>query len=87
LPQLAALLDISPNHLSQVINEQLTRNFHDFVNAYRVKEAQQRLLDEPDRTVLDIALDAGFNSKSAFYKVFKQHCNMTPLQFQRENQP
>ncbi|MCP4937089.1 MAG: AraC family transcriptional regulator [bacterium] len=85
LPQLAALLNISPNHLSQVINEQLTRNFHDFVNAYRVKEAQQRLLDEPDRTVLDIALDAGFNSKSAFYKVFKQHCNMTPLQFQRAN--
>ncbi|MCP4415623.1 MAG: AraC family transcriptional regulator [Chloroflexi bacterium] len=87
LLQLAALLDISPNHLSQVINEQLARSFHNFVNAYRVKEAQQLLLDEPDRTVLDIALDAGFNSKSAFYKVFKQQCNMTPLQFQRENQP
>ncbi|MCP5094016.1 MAG: AraC family transcriptional regulator [Chloroflexi bacterium] len=87
LPQLAALLNISPNHLSQVINGQLARNFHDFVNTYRVQEAQQRLLDESDRTVLDIALDAGFNSKSAFYKVFKQHCNMTPLQFQRENQP
>ena len=87
LAQLAALLDISPNYLSQVINEQMGRNFHDFINAYRVKDAQQRLLEEPERTVLDIALDAGFNSKSAFYKVFKQHCNMTPLQFQRENRP
>jgi AraC-like DNA-binding protein len=83
LPQLAKRLSISPNYLSQIINEQLKRNFFDFVNRYRVEEAKGYLLD-PDKqreNVLTLALDAGFNSKSAFYTAFKKHTGMTPGQF------
>lgn len=85
IADLASQLNIQPNYLSQVINEKLNRNFYDFVNGYRVEEAKQRLLAEPERTILDIALDSGFNSKSVFYKVFKQQCGMTPSQFRDEN--
>ena len=41
MPQLAARLDLSPNYLSQVINEQLNKNFFDFVNHYRIEEAKR----------------------------------------------
>ena len=83
LPQLAGRLNVSSNHLSQVINEQLTSNFFDFVNRYRVEDAKRLLLTNPSYTVMDIALDAGFNSKSAFYKSFRQHVAMTPSQFRK----
>ena len=83
LPQLAGQLNVSSNHLSQVINEQLTSNFFDFVNRYRVEDAKRLLLANPNRVVLDVALDVGFNSKSAFYKSFRQHVAMTPSQFRK----
>ena len=83
LPQLAEQLNISANHLSQVINEHLAKNFFEFVNRYRVEEAKRLLLTDPKRTVLDVALDAGFNSKSGFYKAFRQQIGMTPSQYRK----
>ena len=83
LVQLSELLDVSPNHLSQVINERLSLNFFDFVNSYRIEAAKRLLIErDPKRyTILGLALDSGFNSKSAFYKGFKKHTGMTPIAF------
>ncbi len=83
LPMLAKMLDVSPNHLSQVINGKLNKSFFDFVNSYRVEEAKRVLTaPESDRfSILGIAMDAGFNSKSSFYSAFKKHTGMTPSQF------
>lgn len=85
LPKLAEILEISPHHLSQVINERLEVNFFDFINRYRVEEAKQQLAKTQRRrpNILTIALDAGFNSKSAFYTAFKRHTEMTPSQFRK----
>lgn len=83
LTQLAGQLGISSNYLSQVINEQLKINFFDFINHHRVEEAK-RLLADPGKTkknILAIALESGFNSKSAFYTAFKKHTGITPTQF------
>ena len=85
LPELAAGLAISPNHLSQIINEKFGQNFFDFINGYRLKEAERALLD-PDLghlTILAIAYEAGFNSKSAFNVAFKKYAEMTPSQFRK----
>lgn len=85
LPQLAKQIGISPNYLSQVINEQFEKNFFDFINDYRVQEAK-RLLVETDKAslnIVSIAYDAGFNSKSAFYTAFKKHVGVTPSQFRK----
>jgi AraC-like DNA-binding protein len=83
LALLADKLDISPLHLSQVINENLGKSYFDFVNEYRVQETKKVLTSpEAERfSILGIALDAGFNSKSAFYTAFKKHAGMTPTQF------
>jgi AraC-like DNA-binding protein len=85
LAELAAGLSVSPNHLSQIINDALGQSFFDFVNAYRVKEAQKALHDPSNRnlTILAIAYEAGFNSKSTFNTAFKKHTRMTPSQFKR----
>ena len=85
LSQLAEQLGISANYLSQVINEQFEKNFFDFINGLRVEEAK-RLLSDPKRadiSVLTIALDSGFNSKSAFYTAFNKHVGVTPSQFRK----
>jgi AraC-like DNA-binding protein len=88
LPQLARQLGISPNYLSQVINEQLNVNFYDFVNGYRVEEARRLMREAGQKNVniLSIALDSGFNSKSAFYTAFKKVASMTPTQYRKSLQ-
>ena len=85
LPQLAQQLGISANYLSQVINEQLQVNFYDFINGYRVEEARRlmRKSGQEKTNILNIALDSGFNSKSAFYTAFKKATSMTPTQYRK----
>lgn len=85
LPDLARLVETSPNYLSQVINEQLQMNFFDFVNSYRVETAKQLIISPAPHThtILDIAMESAFNSKSAFYVAFKKQVGMTPAAFKK----
>jgi len=83
LKDVATHLGISVNHLSQVINEQLQKSFFDFVNTYRVEEVK-RLLNESRHeqlTLLAVAYDSGFNSKSSFNSIFKKLTGMTPSEY------
>jgi len=85
LPGLADRVGIPAYQLSQVINESLGANFFDFVNGYRVEEAK-RLLQDPSKsayTILAIAEEAGFNSKSAFNAAFKRYAGQTPSEFRQ----
>jgi AraC-like DNA-binding protein len=83
IQKLAEKLSIPPNHLSQTINERLGQTFSDFINSYRVEEAKRKLLDPTLKhlSVLGIAEEVGFNSKSSFNAVFKKHTRMTPSEF------
>ncbi|HTX73078.1 MAG TPA: helix-turn-helix domain-containing protein [Rectinemataceae bacterium] len=83
LPKLAALLQASPHHLSQLLNQRLGTSFYDYVNRLRVEEVKRCLSDpaKAEESVLDIALECGFNSKSAFNRIFKQHTTLSPTQF------
>ncbi len=90
LMELAAQLAVSPHNLSQVFNCEIQKSFFDFVNEYRVMEAKKLLssLEHKHYSILAIALDAGFNSKSAFYAAFGKHAGMTPSEFRkRQTQP
>ena len=79
----AEKLEISVNHLSQVINQHSGKNFFKFINEYRVEEAKKLLLDQSNKkyTILAIAYDCGFNSKSSFNTIFKQYTGKTPSGF------
>lgn len=85
LSQLASRVGISPNHLSQVLNESLRQSFFDFVTTYRVEEAKKGILNPANKhlTILAIAYEAGFTSKSSFNSAFKKHTGMTPTQFKK----
>ncbi|MEM7375023.1 MAG: helix-turn-helix domain-containing protein [Bacteroidota bacterium] len=86
LTELAEILGVSRQELSQVINEHFEKNFFDFINAYRLEEAKMLLLDPQysKLTIRGISQEAGFKSKSTFYSLFKQHTGMTPTNYQKE---
>jgi AraC-like DNA-binding protein len=71
----------NPHYVSQVINQDLGTSFYDLVNRQRIRDAMDGLLRQPDRAVLEIALEVGFNSKSTFNAAFRQHAGTTPTQF------
>ncbi|MEL7123737.1 MAG: helix-turn-helix transcriptional regulator [Bacteroidota bacterium] len=85
LNKLAQHLQISPHHLSEVINDEFELSYYDLINQYRIQEAQSILIN-PDfqhLTILAISLEAGFNSKSAFNRVFKKLSGKTPSEFRK----
>ena len=86
---LANAMRIHPKDLSKLINEYLQQNFFDFINRYRIREAQDLLMNSPDKkiTVLEILYKSGFNSKSSFNTLFKKYTGLTPTDFKNQNSP
>jgi ligand-binding sensor domain-containing protein/AraC-like DNA-binding protein len=87
LRDLAQRLRIHSNHLSRIINERFGASFNDFVNRYRIEEAKRRLADPEAReaSILDIALNSGFFSKSVFNTAFKKFVGTTPSEYRKRN--
>ena len=77
---------IPRHYITEVLNEKHGRNFFSFVNEYRVREVISRLRDPRYRhyTILAIAFDSGFNSKSTFNTFFKAYTGKTPSDFRQE---
>lgn len=83
LRQLAECLSVNTNYLSQVINEQHGKNFFEFINEYRV-DALKEMLEKPENrqfTILSLAFECGFNSKTTFNTAFKRITGFTPSQY------
>lgn len=86
LEELADRLNIPRHHLSQIINERLGKNYFEFINTYRVREAK-RILSDPERSgdiILRIALESGFNNKTTFNSAFKSEVGTTPSQYRKK---
>jgi AraC-like DNA-binding protein len=77
---LASLTGIQRHYITQVLNEKHGRNFFTFINEYRVREVINKFSDPRfnNYTILAIAFDAGFNSKTTFNSIFKSHTGQTP---------
>lgn len=69
------------HYVSQVINQHMNTTFYEMVNRHRVRAATELLAGSPHKTILDIALEVGFNSKTTFNSCFKRTTAMTPSQF------
>lgn len=81
LPKLAELLGISKYQLSQLLNQDMQTTFVKFIQEYRVDAAKHLLKTQPNRTILSIAFEVGFNSQSAFQAAFKTCTSMTPSEY------
>lgn len=87
LTDLAEKLTVQNHIASQIINTTFGKNFYDYINFFRVEECK-KLLTSPShksRTVLEIAYDCGFNSKSVFNESFKKNTGLTPTEFRKRN--
>ncbi len=80
---LSSKLGVHPNYLSQVINQRENKCFYDFVNTYRVEEFKRLIAMKKNRqyTLLSLAYDCGFSSKSSFNRYFKKVTGQTPSQY------
>lgn len=85
LQSLSEELSIPSYQLSWIINKKMNVTFSGLVNSYRVTEVKKKLTSAQDKekTILDIAFDAGFNTKTSFNRVFKKLTGMTPSQYRR----
>ncbi len=83
---LSESLQIPKHFLSQIINDSLGHTFYSLINSYRVNEVKQRIQNDINEqfTLLAIAFDSGFNSKSGFNQNFKLETGMTPLEFKNK---
>lgn len=86
LPKLAEYLELKNYQITQALNRIRKQTFSQYINGYRVKEAQ-RLLSSPDHghlTVLALGFDSGFNSKASFNRVFKANTGLSPSEYKRQ---
>jgi adenylate cyclase len=83
LRELAKMIDIHPNYLSELLNEKMGKNFSAYINYYRVEEFK-KIAQNPKNShisLLGLAYESGFNSKTAFNTFFKKETGMTPKQY------
>lgn len=83
LDSLAQNLLINRHQLSRILNENFGKSFRDYVNAFRIGEAKERLCHSGDTTIMRVAFDVGFNNKATFNAQFSRLTGMTPLEYRR----
>jgi AraC-like DNA-binding protein len=83
LRKLSDITGVTKNHISETLSQHLGVNFFDFVNSHRAAEAR-RLLADTELSILEIALEVGFNSRSTFNAAFKKHVGSTPSQYRSD---
>ncbi|HBC04485.1 MAG TPA: hypothetical protein DC015_09895 [Aequorivita sp.] len=85
LTSLAEKLEIPKQYISEILNIHMDTNFQDFVNGYRIDAFLERLNDPKysNYSLLGIANDVGFSSKSNFYATFKKHKGITPTEYRK----
>lgn len=83
LADLAHEINYHVNELSQVLNQDLNQSFSDFVNKYRVEEVKRRMEDKEYEkyTFVAISQQCGFNSKTSFYRIFRNETGKTPADY------
>lgn len=83
LKDLSRSINLHPNKLSWLLNEHLALNFNEFINRYRLEHFKKAVLDPKNSyfTLLGIAYESGFNSKTVFNTFFKKETGLTPRQW------
>ena len=85
LSDLAATLKTNTSVLSLAINAGFEKNFNDFINEYRVEDFKAKMASKEFQhlTLLAVAFESGFNSKTTFNRAFKKFTNQNPSDFQK----
>ncbi|HEY8927762.1 MAG TPA: ABC transporter permease [Mucilaginibacter sp.] len=86
LTSLAEKLSLTTHELSRIINQALKKNFNDLINEYRVREVVQKMQDPAydHITLLGVAYESGFNSKTTFNRIFRQTTGKSPAEYKND---
>ena len=86
LSDTAHYLNIHPNYLSQVINSVTKKNFYDYINSQRVEEFNRIVKESKNQkfTLLSLAFECGFNSKTSFNRNFRKVTGLSPSQYLKQ---
>lgn len=87
LNDLASYLELPANYVSQLLNLGFQKNFSEYVNTFRVNEFKQRIIQKENNglTIMAVAYDSGFNSKTVFNTFFKKMEGVTPNIYLKKN--
>jgi len=89
LRDLASQVEIHPNQLSWLLNEAIGKKFNEFINHYRVEHFKE-LASNPENahiSIIGLAYESGFNSKTVFNTFFKKEMGITPLEYLKSLNP
>lgn len=87
LDTLSELIDVPSRELTALLNGHFKMNYYEFINNYRIEEAKEILKADKahEKTISDIYLTVGFNSKSVFNTFFKKNTGMTPSEYRKKS--
>jgi AraC-like DNA-binding protein len=87
IQDISTMTSIPRHYITQMLNERHKKNFFTFINEYRVKEVIERFSDPrfSNYTILAIAFDSGFNSKTTFNSIFKTYTGLTPSEYREKS--
>ncbi len=85
LSELAGEIDLNEKDLSSYLNNVTGKSFYALINEYRVAEAKELLLEQPDEKIITIAHAVGFQSLSTFHSAFQKATGMSPREFRKQN--
>lgn len=83
LDQIVKFLDITKPYFCKIFKEETNKTFSLYLNEYRIKKAKE-LLNNTNISILDIALNTGFNNQNYFNIVFKKITNTTPIKYRNK---
>lgn len=83
--EIAEKIGIPAYLTSKIINQNLNTNFFNLINKYRIEQVKNELLSSNNKTIIETAYQAGFNSKTTFYEVFKKNTGVSPSEFIKQN--
>ena len=85
LKEISLQIDLPVYKTRALINSTFNyRNFNDYINQLRIEEASQRLVQEPNTPIQNIALDVGYRTLSSFNRAFKEILDQTPSDFRHK---
>jgi AraC-like DNA-binding protein len=83
LDRFAELCGLRPRDVSFLLNSHYKKNFHEFINELRIEEVKQLLATQKHKAILEMAMECGFNSHSAFQRFFKRFVGMSPSEYRK----
>ena len=83
LKSVSDALFVSPSYISKIFAQKLKYSFREYINSLRIHKAKA-LLADPNRRIVDVMMDCGFQNQSSFNRVFLEICGISPREYQKQ---